>query len=227
MKCRHCAAPLMRPVIDLGTAPPSNAYLRREQLDQPERWYPLRVLVCDRCWLVQTQDFAQADQLFDADYAYFSSFSTSWLEHARRYVDTMVSRFGLDSRQLVIEIASNDGYLLQYVRERGIPCLGIEPTAGTAAASCRKARATATSLASARSSARWLNGGRLVCRRSSSWLSANASKSCRARARNSGCVGCQVWIHISLASACAASRPAWPAACRDRSSAISCCTVPG
>ena len=135
MKCRHCAAPLTRPVIDLGTAPPSNAYLRREQLDQPERWYPLRVLVCDRCWLVQTQDFAQADQLFDADYAYFSSFSTSWLEHARRYVDTMVSRFGLGSQQLVIEIASNDGYLLQYVRERGIPCLGVEPTAGTAAAS--------------------------------------------------------------------------------------------
>ena len=134
MKCRHCAAPVTLPLADLGTAPPSNAYLSAEALHQPERWYPLRVLVCESCWLVQTEDFAQAHDLFDAEYAYFSSYSSSWLAHAQSYVEAMVQRFALDAHSQVVEIAANDGYLLQYVAERGIPCLGIEPTASTAAA---------------------------------------------------------------------------------------------
>ena len=138
MKCRHCAADLSLPLIDLGTAPPSNAYLRPDQLNAPERWYPLRVLVCTRCWLAQTEDFAQADELFAADYAYFSSFSSTWLAHAEAYVAAMTQRLGLGPASHVVEIAANDGYLLQYIQRRGIPCLGIEPTASTAAAARAK-----------------------------------------------------------------------------------------
>ena len=95
MKCRHCESELTLPLVDLGSAPPSNAYLTEHSLHMPEKWFPLRVLVCDNCWLVQTEDFAQADELFDEDYAYFSSFSASWLAHAERYVADMVARFGL------------------------------------------------------------------------------------------------------------------------------------
>jgi hypothetical protein len=138
MKCRHCAADLELPFIDLGTAPPSNAYLPEHALRLPEVWLPLRVLVCARCWLVQTEDFARADELFTAEYAYFSGFSRSWLAHARRYVDDMIARFGLGARSHVVEIAANDGYLLQYVKAAGIPCTGVEPTASTAAAAREK-----------------------------------------------------------------------------------------
>jgi SAM-dependent methyltransferase len=138
MKCRGCGAGLHVPLIDLGTAPPSNAYLRADQLDQAEQWVPLRVQVCDSCWLVQTEDYRSADSLFDADYAYFSSYSSSWLEHAQRYVTQMVERFGLNAQSRVVEIAANDGYLLQYVAQRGIPCLGVEPTASTARAAREK-----------------------------------------------------------------------------------------
>ncbi|MCT7961893.1 class I SAM-dependent methyltransferase [Laspinema sp. D1] len=134
MKCRHCGSELKLPLVDLGSAPPSNAYLTEQTLHAPERWFPLRVLVCESCWLVQTEDFAQADELFDADYAYFSGFSSSWLAHCGRYVFEMVERFGLNQDSYVVEVAANDGYLLQYVQGRGIPCLGIEPTASTAAA---------------------------------------------------------------------------------------------
>lgn len=134
MKCRHCHAPLDLPFLDLDSAPPSNAYLSEAALRGPEIWYPLRVLACRHCWLVQTEDHAGREQLFDADYAYFSSYSSSWLVHARRYVETMHARFALDARACVVEVAANDGYLLQYVREAGIPCYGIEPTASTAAA---------------------------------------------------------------------------------------------
>lgn len=138
MHCRHCGAPVTLPLADLGTAPPSNAYLSAEALHAPERWYPLRVLVCERCWLVQTEDFAQAHELFDAEYAYFSSYSSSWLAHAQAYVEAMAQRFALGPHSRVVEVAANDGYLLQYVAARGIPCLGVEPTASTAAAARAK-----------------------------------------------------------------------------------------
>jgi SAM-dependent methyltransferase len=134
MNCRGCGAHLTLPLIDLGTSPPSNAYLRAEQLSQAEQWVPLKVGVCEQCWLVQTEDYTSAESLFDADYAYFSSYSSSWLAHAERYVDEMVERFGLGADSRVVEIAANDGYLLQYVAARNIPCLGIEPTRSTAVA---------------------------------------------------------------------------------------------
>jgi 2-polyprenyl-3-methyl-5-hydroxy-6-metoxy-1,4-benzoquinol methylase len=138
MLCRHCKTQLKHSVVDLGTSPPSNAYLRAEDLDKPEKYFPLRVLVCDQCWLVQTEDFANAEELFDRDYAYFSGFSTSWLEHSQRYVATMVERFKLHQNSHVVEVAANDGYLLQYVVQKGIPCTGIEPTASTAEAARQK-----------------------------------------------------------------------------------------
>ena len=132
MKCRHCRAEVTAQFIDLGSAPPSNAYLTGPQLSVPEKCYPLRVLVCGSCWLVQTEDHAHFGELFANDYAYFSSFSKSWLEHAETYVTAMQQRFDLGPSSHVVEVASNDGYLLQYVKVRGIPCLGIEPTASTA-----------------------------------------------------------------------------------------------
>lgn len=134
MKCRHCGLELSLPFVDLGSAPPSNAYLTEETLRAPEKWYPLRVLVCTGCWLVQTEDYADANELFSADYAYFSSYSTSWVQHAERYVEDMCERFQLDAGSHIVEVAANDGYLLQFAKLRAIPCLGIEPTASTAAA---------------------------------------------------------------------------------------------
>jgi predicted TPR repeat methyltransferase len=122
----------------LGSAPPSNAYLTEQTLHTSEKWFPLRVLVCENCWLVQTEDFAQAEELFDEHYAYFSSFSTSWLEHAERYVKDMTKRFSLDKHSHVIEVAANDGYLLQYVKKCNIPCTGVEPTTSTANAAREK-----------------------------------------------------------------------------------------
>jgi predicted TPR repeat methyltransferase len=138
MKCRHCGAELQLPLIDLGSAPPSNAYLTESTLHAPEKWFPLRVLVCTECWLAQTEDYAGAEELFDADYAYFSSFSSTWLQHAERYTDQMVERFKLGENSHVVEVAANDGYLLQYFKAQGIPCLGIEPTASTAIAARAK-----------------------------------------------------------------------------------------
>lgn len=132
MICRHCSAPLEHVFLDLGFAPPSNAYLSAEDLRKPEKYYPLRVLVCDRCWLVQTEDYAGAEELFTDDYAYFSSTSSSWLEHARTYTEMIRGRLSLGSNSLVIEVASNDGYLLKNFLAAGVPCLGIEPTASTA-----------------------------------------------------------------------------------------------
>ncbi|RLA21162.1 MAG: SAM-dependent methyltransferase [Gammaproteobacteria bacterium] len=134
MKCRHCQAELTVPLVDLGAAPPSNAYLTAETLHAPEKYFPLRVLVCTQCWLVQTEDYAQADELFSSDYAYFSSTSSGWLSHAARYAEKMTEELGLTGDSLVIEIASNDGYLLKNFVAAGIPCLGIEPTDSTAAA---------------------------------------------------------------------------------------------
>lgn len=134
MNCRHCGQPLNHVFLDLGFAPPSNAYLSAEDLAKPEKYYPLKVRVCDACWLVQTEDYAQADELFSADYAYFSSTSTGWLAHAERYAHDITRKLALGPQSLVIEVASNDGYLLKNFVAMGIPCLGIEPTASTAEA---------------------------------------------------------------------------------------------
>lgn len=133
MKCRHCSSELDLACLDLGTAPPSNSYLTRAQLSLPESYFPLRLLLCQSCYLVQTEDFAQRESLFTEDYAYFSSYSSSWLAHAQAYVQAMQERFSLNTESLVAEIAANDGYLLQYVKAQGIPCYGIEPTTSTAA----------------------------------------------------------------------------------------------
>jgi SAM-dependent methyltransferase len=133
MKCRHCRTPLTSTFVDLGSAPPSNAYLTEADLKKPEIWYPLRVLVCSDCRLVQTDDYTGAADIFTDKYAYFSSYSSSWLQHSERYVAQMVERFGLSNGSFVVELAANDGYLLQFVQARNIPCLGIEPTASTAA----------------------------------------------------------------------------------------------
>jgi len=124
--------------VDLGFAPPSNAYRKLEDLKYPEKWFPLRVLVCENCWLVQTEDFAGFQELFTAEYAYFSSFSSTWLDHAKHYVSVNVERFNLGTESHVVEVAANDGYLLQYFKELNIPCTGIEPTASTAAAARAK-----------------------------------------------------------------------------------------
>jgi SAM-dependent methyltransferase len=136
--CRHCGSPLSHEVIDLGHQPPSNAYLKPEQLALPEITYPLKVFVCTSCWLVQLPAHAAADELFTADYAYFSSTSRSWCAHAERFVEAAVQRLKLGPKSRVVELASNDGYLLQYVQQRGIPCLGIEPTHATAEAARAK-----------------------------------------------------------------------------------------
>jgi SAM-dependent methyltransferase len=134
MNCRHCAHPLEHVFLDLGFAPPSNAYLSQADLNKPERYYPLKLFVCEHCWLVQTEDYAQADELFSHDYAYFSSVSQSWLAHAARYAEMITKRLGLNKQSHVIEVAANDGYLLKNFVAAGIPCLGVEPTASTAAA---------------------------------------------------------------------------------------------
>jgi 2-polyprenyl-3-methyl-5-hydroxy-6-metoxy-1,4-benzoquinol methylase len=133
-RCRACGTPLAQTFADLGLSPVSNAFVKAEDAARGEMFYPLHAMVCERCWLVQLSNVTRAETHFHDDYVYFSSFSSSWLEHARRYVSAMIPRFGLDRSSRVVEIASNDGYLLQYFVQDGIPCLGIEPTSNTAAA---------------------------------------------------------------------------------------------
>jgi SAM-dependent methyltransferase len=130
--CRHCGESLEHSFCNLGMSPPSNAYLTQAQLQQMEKFYPLHAYVCGSCFLVQLQEFESPEQIF-SDYAYFSSYSQSWLDHARAYTDYMISRFGFGKASQVVEIASNDGYLLQYFRGRGVPVLGVEPAANVAA----------------------------------------------------------------------------------------------
>ncbi len=129
--CRFCSAPLTVTFADLGMSPPSNAFLKPEQLNQMERFYPLHAYVCGACKLVQLEEFESPSEIF-SEYAYFSSFSDSWLRHAERYVGAMVDRFGFGPQSQVVEIASNDGYLLQYFKARGVPVLGVEPAANVA-----------------------------------------------------------------------------------------------
>ena len=134
MICRHCRSTLTHVFLDLGRAPPSNAYLSETALSEPETTYPLRVFVCNACRLVQTEDYAEAGELFSPKYAYFSSTTKSWVDHAARYARMIADRLALSERSFVIEVASNDGYLLRNFLGAGIPCLGIEPTDSTAAA---------------------------------------------------------------------------------------------
>lgn len=132
MQCRHCASSLNISFADLGKAPPSNAYLSEKNLKDSEKWYPLKVLVCSNCWLVQTEDYTGREELFTSDYAYFSSYSSDWLLHCKKYAEAMIKRFALNERSMIGEIASNDGYLLQYFQQQHIPCFGVEPTENTA-----------------------------------------------------------------------------------------------
>lgn len=132
MNCRFCKNELTHEFVDLGFSPPSNSFLTKEQLNSPETFYPLKIMLCEKCFLVQIDEFAKHDNIFNADYVYFSSFSTSWLTHAKAYTQMMIKRFGFNENSQVIEIASNDGYLLQYFKEQGVPVLGIEPAVNTA-----------------------------------------------------------------------------------------------
>ncbi|MGZ5190720.1 MAG: methyltransferase domain-containing protein [Flavisolibacter sp.] len=138
MQCRFCKKELDHVFIDLVNSPASNSFLTREQLNEPETFYPLKVYTCKNCFLVQMDEFKKSDAIFNSDYVYFSSYSTSWLAHAKKYTDAMISRFELNKNSLVVELASNDGYLLQYFLEQKIPVLGIEPTANTAQVAIEK-----------------------------------------------------------------------------------------
>lgn len=138
MNCRHCNAELNHVFVDLINCPPSNDMLKPDQLNDPETYYPLKIFTCQQCYLVQVDEMKKADAIFNSEYTYFSSFSSSWLAHAKRYVDTMKERFQFNSSSQVIEIASNDGYLLQYFKEYNIPVLGVDPTANTASVAMSK-----------------------------------------------------------------------------------------
>jgi SAM-dependent methyltransferase len=138
LNCRFCGSTLQHIFIDLGTAPFSNSFLEEKQLQQPENYYPLRVFVCDSCFLVQTEEYKKSSEIFTDDYVYFSSMSTTWIEHCRHYSEMITERLGLDRCSRVIEIAANDGYLLQFFVKKGIPCFGIEPAKSTAAAARNK-----------------------------------------------------------------------------------------
>ena len=144
MKCRFCKTELQHVFIDLINSPASNSFLTKEQLNEPEVYYPLKVYTCHQCFLVQVDEYKKSDDIFNSDYVYFSSYSTSWLAHAKKYVQAMTDRFGYNQQSKVIEIASNDGYLLQYFAEKKIPVLGIEPTKNTAAVAVKKGIETVT-----------------------------------------------------------------------------------
>ncbi|MEY2917144.1 MAG: hypothetical protein RIS73_858 [Bacteroidota bacterium] len=138
MQCRFCNTELEHVFIDLNNSPASNSFLTKEQLNEPETFYPLKVYTCHKCFLVQVDEYKKSDAIFDSNYVYFSSYSTSWLKHASDYADKMTQRFGYNQDTQVIEIASNDGYLLQYFLQKGIKVMGIEPTANTAEVAIEK-----------------------------------------------------------------------------------------
>jgi len=138
LRCRICENEISEPFLSLGNSPLSNAYLSKDELKRNEVYYPLELYFCDKCYLVQLEEFEAPENIFSADYAYFSSYSESWLEHCRRYTESVIKRFALDHRSFVVEIASNDGYLLQYFKKHKIPILGIEPATGAADEAIRK-----------------------------------------------------------------------------------------
>lgn len=138
LRCRACDANLAEPFLSLGNSPLSNAYLSKDDLHRMEPYYPLEVYVCEKCYLVQLEEFETAKNIFSSDYAYFSSYSESWLQHCKDYTEKMIHRFGFDKNSFIVEIASNDGYLLQYFRQHNIPVLGIEPASNAANVAIKK-----------------------------------------------------------------------------------------
>ena len=136
-KCRFCNEELTYTVVDLGMSPLCESYIKPDQTNELEKFYPLHTYICHHCWLMQLEEFVSPNEIF-SDYAYFSSYSESWLEHAKKYTELMISRFGLNSNSFVVEIASNDGYLLQWFLQKGIPVLGIDPAANIAAVAREK-----------------------------------------------------------------------------------------
>jgi len=144
MNCRFCSAPLSNKFAELVNSPLSNSFLSRDQLNEPEIYFPLTIYACSNCHLVQVDEYKNAREIFNSDYVYFSSYSTSWVAHAKRYVESMISRFGYSKDSLVVEIASNDGYLLQHFNNVGVPVLGVEPTTNTARVAIEKGIPTLT-----------------------------------------------------------------------------------
>ena len=138
MKCRFCGADVDCVFVDLVNAPPSNSLLSEADLNSPEIFYPLKVMICENCWLAQIEEYKKSDEIFSNDYVYYSSYSSTWVQHAKDYVEMISERLGLTSSSRVLEIASNDGYLLQFFVKKNIPCLGVEPSAGTAKAAQEK-----------------------------------------------------------------------------------------
>ena len=157
MQCRFCKTELEHTFIDLVNSPASNSFLTKEQLNEPEAFYPLKVFICDNCFLVQVDEYKKSDAIFSSDYVYFSSYSKSWLKHASDYVDMMTERFGFNEDSLVIEVASNDGYLLQYFLAKGVKVMGIEPTANTAEVAMGKGVKTVIEFFSAELAERFAN----------------------------------------------------------------------
>jgi hypothetical protein len=144
MYCRFCNAELSHVFIDLIAAPASNSFLKKEQLHEPETYFPLKIFVCEKCFLVQVDEYKESTEIFTNDYVYFSSYSKTWVQHAKNYVDYMIDRFGISGQSQVVEIASNDGYLLQFFKEKKVPVLGIEPTGNTANVAIEKGIETIT-----------------------------------------------------------------------------------
>jgi len=162
VKCRFCHNQLTHEFIDLVNSPPSNSFLSLEELNQPEVFYPLKLFVCDKCFLVQIDEYKKSEEIFSDKYAYFSSFSSSWLEHARQYVKMITARLGLNQEAFVVEIGSNDGYLLQFFKEKNIPCLGIEPAKSTAEAARDKGIEVVTEFFDIKLAERLVKEGRKV-----------------------------------------------------------------
>lgn len=144
MNCRFCKKSLTTKLVDLTNCPPSNSFLSSQELNDQESYYPLTTYVCDACYLVQIDEYKNAREIFNNDYVYFSSYSKSWVAHARRYADNMIERFHFDENSLVVEVASNDGYLLQHFKNKGVPVLGVEPTKNTANVAIMKGIPTIT-----------------------------------------------------------------------------------
>ena len=157
--CRFCGVSLRHTFVDLGMSPLCESYLTAEQLNRMEPFYPLHVYVCDRCFLVQLQEYVSAESIF-TEYAYFSSYSDSWLQHASNYVDQMVQRFGYDTSSFVVELASNDGYLLQYFVKKNIPCLGVEPAVNVAQVAVEKGVPTLVKFFGATTAREMVSNGR-------------------------------------------------------------------